>query len=178
MSKGDAALALVQLRRRVDDHFGAAVARTPDAFACREGCARCCGVRFGVFAVEAERIRAALVQLAPALRERVRAQADDPSHTACALLVDDRCSVYDERPLICRSHGVPAQHRDDDGHTHVEVCPLNFVDRVPPPASVLVLDALNAPLGVLARMWDGTGERIELAALAREPASSRTKAEP
>lgn len=168
MSKHDAEHALVQLRRRVDDHFGAAVARTPDAFACREGCARCCGVRFGVFAVEADRIRGALARLAAPLRARVRAQADDPSHTACALLVDDRCSVYDERPLICRSHGLPVQQRDDDGRTHVEVCPLNFVERTPPPASVLVLDVLNAPLFVLARMWDGRGERVELAALARE----------
>ncbi|HWB79368.1 MAG TPA: YkgJ family cysteine cluster protein [Nannocystaceae bacterium] len=172
MSKGDAEVALVQLRRRVDDHFGAAVARTPDAFACREGCARCCGVRFGVFAVEADRIRGALARLDATLRERVRVQADDPSHTACALLVDDRCSVYDERPLICRSHGLPVQHRDDDGHAHVEVCPLNFVDATPPPASVLVLDALNAPLGVLARMWDGAGERIELAELARAQKAS------
>jgi hypothetical protein len=168
VSKAEAELALVQLRRRVDDHFGAAALRTPEAFACRAGCSRCCGVRFGVFAVEAERIATALASLEPELRERVRAQADDPRHTACALLVDDRCSVYDERPMICRSHGLPVQHRDDDGSTHVEVCPLNFVDREPPRASVLVLEALNAPLGVLARMWDGEGERIELAALARD----------
>lgn len=167
MSRGDAERALVQLRRRVDDHFAAAVARTPAAFACRAGCAQCCGVRFGVFAVEAARIAAALARLAPPLRARVRAQADDPQHTACALLVDDRCSVYDERPLICRSHGLPALHTDDDGSKHVEVCPLNFVEQAAPPASVLVLDALNAPLGVLARMWDGEGERIELALLAR-----------
>jgi uncharacterized protein len=168
VSREHAELALVQLRRRVDDHFDAAVARTPEAFACRAGCSRCCGVRFGVFAVEAERIATALASLEPALRARVRAQADDPGHTACALLVDDRCSVYDERPLICRSHGVPVQERDDDGHTRVEVCPLNFVDQEPPRASVLVLEALNAPLGVLARMWDGEGERIDLAALARD----------
>ena len=170
MSKADAEHALVQLRLRVDHHFAAATARTPEAFSCREGCSRCCGVRFGVFAVEADRIAAALVELGrrdPELRARVRKQADDAAHGACALLVDDRCTVYDERPLICRSHGVPVQQRDDDGTTRVEVCPLNFVGREPPRASVLVLDALNAPLGVLARMWDGSGERIELAALAR-----------
>ena len=127
-------------------------------------------MRFGVFAVEAAKVAGALAELGRVdanLRARVRAQADDPEHRACALLVDNRCTVYAERPLICRSHGLPVQHRDDDGSTHVEVCPLNFTGVAPPPASVLVLDALNAPLGVLARMWDGTGERIELAALAR-----------
>jgi Fe-S-cluster containining protein len=170
VSRDDAELALVQLRRRVDQHFASAVARTPEAFTCREGCAQCCGVRFGVFTVEADRVAASLARLAqddPQLRARVRAQADDPDHPACALLVDGRCSVYDERPLICRSHGVPVQRVADTGERVVEVCPLNFTERVPPPASVLVLEAVNAPLGVLARMWDGEGERVELAALAR-----------
>ncbi|MBC8070933.1 MAG: YkgJ family cysteine cluster protein [Deltaproteobacteria bacterium] len=170
MSRGDAELALVQLRRRVDDHFAAAVTRTAEAFACHEGCAQCCGVRFGVFTVEADRVATALARLAqddPQLRARVRTQADDPDHDACALLVDGRCSVYDERPLICRSHGLPVQRVADDGERVLEVCPLNFTASVPPPASVLVLEAVNAPLGVLARMWDGAGERIELAALAR-----------
>lgn len=170
MSRSDAELALVQLRRRVDDHFAAALARTPASFECRAGCSQCCGVRFGVFAVEATRVAAALTRLAhddPRLRARVRAQADDPRHGACALLVDGRCSVYDERPLICRSHGLPVQRVADSGERVVEVCALNFTESVPPPASVLVLEAVNAPLGVLARMWDGQGERVELAALAR-----------
>ncbi len=165
--RDDAGAALVQLRRRLAGHFDAARARTPEAFACRPGCARCCGVRFGVFSVEADRVAAALRELgerAPAQRERVRAQALDPAHTACALLLDDRCSIYDERPLICRSHGLPVRSAG-----RVEVCPLNFVQREPPSASVLELDALNAPLSVLARMWEPDAPRIELADLAAAP---------
>ncbi|MBX7082812.1 MAG: YkgJ family cysteine cluster protein [Nannocystaceae bacterium] len=165
--RDDAGAALVQLRRRVGDHFDAAVARTPEAFACRPGCSRCCGVRFGVFSVEADRIAAALRELAardPAQRERVRAQGRDPQHGACALLIDDRCSIYDERPLICRSHGLPVRSAG-----RVEVCPLNFVAHEPPAPSVLALDALNAPLSVLARMWDPGAPRVELAELAAAP---------
>ena len=64
-----------------------------------------------MFAVEAAPIRDALAELAvrdPPLRARVRQQADDPAHAdRCALLVDGRCAVYDARPLICRSHGLP-----------------------------------------------------------------------
>ena len=102
---------LVQLRRKVDAHFDAAVARSPHAFRCAEGCDACCHVRIGVFAVEAAPIRDALARLAhedPALRTRVRLQADDPAHAhRCALLVDGKCAVYAQRPLICRSHGLP-----------------------------------------------------------------------
>ena len=40
---------------------------------------------------------------------------------ACSLLLDGRCVVYDERPVICRSHGLPLVM---DGQ--LDVCPLNF----------------------------------------------------
>ncbi len=179
---------LVQLRRRVDDHFEAAVARTPTAFRCASGCDACCHVRIGVFAVEAAPIAAALARLAredPALRRRVRQQADDPAHQHhCALLVDGRCSVYDQRPLICRSHGLPVlatsdpiDPADPPSAPRVDHCPLNFVDQPPPRASILRLEAVNHPLAVLASLWSTTtggpgrspdpGTRIALADLAR-----------
>jgi Fe-S-cluster containining protein len=168
-ARDEARAALVVLGRRVGEHFAAAAARSPGALACRSGCAQCCRVRFGVFGVEAERIELALASLArtdPALRARVRAQADDPEHDACALLVDDRCAVYDARPTICRSHGLAVRVRDDDGE-RIDCCPLNYTDAPPPAASVLELAAVEAPLSVLARMFDPSAERIELAALAR-----------
>ena len=169
------AATLVQLRGRVDAHFAAATARTPDAFACRAGCDTCCHQRFGVFAVEAAPIRRALADLAqrtPVLRARIRAQADDPAHQHhCALLVDGACAVYGERPLICRSHGLPIAVRDPE--PRVDRCPLNFTGSDPPPASVLRLDAVNQPLAVLATLWDAAdaaGDRIQARVdLAREP---------
>jgi Fe-S-cluster containining protein len=161
---------LVQLRRRVDAHFAAAVERTPEAFACREGCSSCC-VRFGVLEIEAERIRGVLARMDAGVRERVRVQGLDESATACALLVDGRCSVYEERPIICRSHGLPIRI-EEDGESRVDVCRLNFVGISAPAPSVLVLDAVNAPLALIGRMWGG--ERISLAALAAESITSTT----
>lgn len=165
-----AAGALVELRRRVDAHFEAAVRRTPTAFACRSGCSSCC-VAFSVAPIEADRLRGALTRLAatdPALRRRIREQAAEPGRHACALLVDDRCSVYDERPIICRSHGLPVRATLDDGSAHTSVCPLNFVGTVAPAASTLSLDAVNAPLSVIGRMWDPDGERVAIAVIAIE----------
>ncbi|MCY1058133.1 YkgJ family cysteine cluster protein [Nannocystis sp. SCPEA4] len=174
---------LVQLRSRVDAHFAAAQARTPAAFACRSGCDTCCHQRFGVFAAEAEPIRRALADLSvrtPVLRARIREQADDPAHQHhCALLVDGACAVYGERPLICRSHGLPIAVADPA--PRVDHCPLNFTSGPPPRESVLRLDAVNQPLAVLATLWDradGEGDRpparIALADLAREPDPART----
>jgi len=182
---------LVQLRARVDAHFDQALARSPAAFQCAAGCDACCHVRIGVFAVEAAPIRQALAGLArtdPALRTRVRAQADDPAHQdRCALLVDGRCAVYGERPLICRSHGlpiaVPTLEPTDDptassGQLRLDHCPLNFQHEPPPRASILRLDAVNQPLAVLASLWaqaepadrsPDPDQRIALADLARAP---------
>lgn len=171
-----AGAALVTLRRRVDDHFVAAVQRSPDAFTCRVGCSSCCHVQFGVLGVEADRLRIALGALArhdPVLRGRVRSQALDPSRTACALLVDERCSVYDERPIICRSHGLPIRIKHDDGTMSTETCQLNFVGAAAPEASTLLLDAVNAPLSVIARMWTPDAGRVPLALLAAESASEQ-----
>ncbi|HET6582302.1 MAG TPA: YkgJ family cysteine cluster protein [Nannocystaceae bacterium] len=166
----DARAALVTLRRRVGDHFAAAQARSPDAMQCRSGCADCCRVRFGVFGVEAEPIALALAELGrrdPQMRARVRAQADDPRHGACALLVDDRCTVYDARPLICRSHGLAVRVRDEAGGARIDCCPLNYRETDAPAPSVLELAAVEAPLSVIARMYEPAAERVELAALAR-----------
>lgn len=159
---------LVTLRTKVGAHFEQAVARTPEAFTCAEGCDSCCHRRFSVFLIEAQPIAAALEAMQPALRERLREQADSPQHAdRCALLVDGRCSVYEVRPLICRSHGVPVLA---DGA--VDVCPLNFSEHEIPRASVLNLDALNEPLAMIAQLaHDGT--RVELAALARGAVGAR-----
>lgn len=168
---------LVTLRARVDAHFDAAVARTPDAFECAAGCDRCCHQRFSVFEVEAAPIRGALAELAlrdPALRDRIRRQGHDPDASACALLVDGRCSVYAERPLICRSHGLPiaVPDRDEpDGPLRLDHCPLNFRDQPAPRASVLVLDAINRPLAMLAELDSPGANRVALADLAADLAA-------
>ncbi len=187
-TRAELSATLVQLRRRVDAHFDAALARSPAAFQCGPGCESCCHVRIGVFTVEAAPIRDALARLAttdPALRTRVRHQADDPEHAErCALLVDGRCSVYDARPLICRSHGLPiaaADPGDPAAPLRLDHCPLNFRDEAPPRASILRLEAVNQPLSLLATLWSNTdaadrspaeSTRIDLADLAREPGPS------
>lgn len=167
---------LVTLRTRVDRHFADALARSLASFACRPGCDHCCQQRFSVFEVEAAPIRAALLALEaaePELRARVRQQGRDGSRSSCALLVDGRCSVYAARPLICRSHGLPIAVRDPDAPPtaplQVDNCPLNFTDAAPPRESVLVLDAVNQPLAVLAELSAPGQPRIELAELAAEP---------
>lgn len=164
--------ALAELRSRVDAHFDRVAEADADAIACAVGCDQCCHVRLSVFSIEAQRIAAALNRIAgrdPALRGRIRRQADDPSHAGkCALLVDGQCSVYAERPMICRSHGLMVVVEDGET-TEQTCCPLNYRERGPSPGNALRLAAINRPLSVMARLWDPQedGRRVELAELAR-----------
>ncbi|MGE5517105.1 MAG: YkgJ family cysteine cluster protein [Bacteroidota bacterium] len=80
--------------------------RTTPAFAlatrpaaCRKGCGWCCHQRVGAAAIE-------VLAMARALRDRPEAVAALAAWTPggpCAFLKDGACSVYDVRPLKCRS---------------------------------------------------------------------------
>jgi Fe-S-cluster containining protein len=90
-------------------------ARAPAiSIACRNGCAYCCYSFVGVTAPEVFRLAHAVRKSRnPALRmDDVRARgsalrglspAERPGRKLpCPLLLDDLCSVYDERPMVCR----------------------------------------------------------------------------
>lgn len=158
------------LRRRVDAHFEAAVAASPGQFACRAGCSDCCRSGLSVFAVEADPIREAIDALPAEARATIAAQGREPDRPWCPLLIDGQCSVYAQRPVLCRSHGLavrpPAELRNDPAQPYFDHCPLNYTSQTPPRASIMDLDALNQPLAMMARMWGGP--RVSLATLARD----------
>lgn len=86
-----------------------------------------------MFAVEAAALRAAVQALPESIRARLTAQARETlqrealgESPVCPFLLDDRCSVYETRPLICRTQGLPLLLQLDDGEAEVDFCPLNF----------------------------------------------------
>ncbi|HEY7180703.1 MAG TPA: YkgJ family cysteine cluster protein [Blastocatellia bacterium] len=127
---------------------------------CRAGCAGCCHHHLSVFAVEAEETRAAIEALQVPIRARVEEQAREiikrearGEPAPCPLLIDDRCSIYESRPLICRTQGLPLLIESEDGEQEVDFCPLNFTE----PGAIddldedhlVPLDALNLRLALL-----------------------------
>ncbi len=157
-------------------------ARYSGHLVCRAGCAGCCHHHISVFAVEAENARAAVEVLPVQIRARVDGQArevikrealDEP--VACPLLIDDRCSIYESRPLICRTQGLPLLMEVEDGEQEVDFCPLNFAEAGAiddlDEDHLVPLDALNLRLALVnlehcraAGLSDeASGERVKMA---------------
>jgi hypothetical protein len=85
---------------------------------CRRGCADCCVDGLTVFAIEAERIRRA--------HGRLLAEGEPGPSGACAFLdPEGACRVYDDRPYVCRTQGLPLRWVEDDGAEYRDICPLN-----------------------------------------------------
>lgn len=113
---------------------------------CKAGCHDCC-VNLTVFPVEyyaiLEDLRSAAIK---------ELTLDDQA--TCAFLKTGLCQIYDLRPTICRTHGLPVAFVNDDPDDpamNVSFCPLNFTqakdeDLAFGPESTLELDSLNMEL--------------------------------
>lgn len=127
---------------------------------CRAGCSGCCQHHLSVFEVEATAIAAAVSGLPGETRLRIEQQARKVEEgeqrgeaVACPLLVDDRCSIYQSRPLICRTQGLPLLYEAADGEPEIDFCPLNFTapdatDDLDE-ARLVPLDGLNLKLALI-----------------------------
>jgi len=149
---------LEDLYRRVDDFFGAA--REKGGIVCAMGCTACCQVDLTVFTVEAKNIAKAFSRLGQRTRAAARRRALKGRH--CAMLDSrGRCVIYEARPLICRTHGLPLLISGEVDH-----CPLNFCDKRPERSQVLVLERVNEFLSMAETLSGGDGSRIRIAAIA------------
>lgn len=146
-----------QLVRRVDELSARLTERYRRHLACGPGCSGCCRHHLSVFRVEADAVREAYLALDPALRDRIRARAErvvaGDESAACPMLIDDRCAIYEARPLICRTQGLPLLIEADDGGLEVDFCPLNFtqsgaVDELDED-HLVPLDAINTRLALV-----------------------------
>lgn len=131
-----------QLRTRIDRFVESVFARYSKQIACRPGCGQCCCGGLTLVMVEAVVLGEALGIEA----ERVHLQAGQPplyEDGHCGLLDDEnRCMTYKDRPLICRTQGMPLKYPGAE----VSTCDLNFVGLEPLHSAVFDMDNLETAL--------------------------------
>jgi hypothetical protein len=150
----------------VDELVTPLVAAHGSRLSCRSGCNGCCSDGLSVFAVEAAVIARH--------HDDLLAHGTPHAEGACAFLDDEgACRVYEHRPYVCRTQGLPLRwlERDDDGGPVEarDICPLNAEG---PAIEELgkgecwTIGPFEERLGTRqASIDDGKGERIALRAL-------------
>ena len=136
------------LIQRVDQFCSKISEEHKEQIACTAGCSGCCQ-HISVSPVEAESVRIALEKLPAELLALLARRVDTPADAPCPLLVDGLCTVYESRPLICRTHGLPILIEDEKGR-RVDFCRLNFsgVESLPG-GSIINLETLNSALAAI-----------------------------
>jgi hypothetical protein len=143
---------------KIDAAYDEIAARRSADLACERGCHACCVDGLTVLSVEAE----AISQHA---REHGLSGEPDPPVGGCCFL--DRaggCTVYEARPVVCRTHGLPIrmtsmEPRQGSGARplrvlgDVEVCELNFTEGGWEPSDVLDGERLSALLLVVEQRY-------------------------
>jgi len=127
-----------QLCRQINETFA-------EQIACRAGCSACCR-HLTLFPVEAANLVKAVESLPGEIRSLLSGRMQWPESGSCPLLLDDCCTVYNNRPVICRTHGLPLL-AEVEGRRTVDCCPDNFRGAESLPGSAVInLETLNSAL--------------------------------
>lgn len=139
-----------QILDRADGFFRSVAASQPQNLQCGRGCSLCCHGLFEIGSGDVPVIAEGLAKLHPARRKKIiRAAAgimatfahpnlrecsakekeeffDRTASVACPNLSDKgECMIYDSRPLVCRTFGLPLR----EGDRYIgDVCELNFTE--------------------------------------------------
>lgn len=103
---------------------------------CKSGCSRCCYVDLNVLEVEIDNIRGWFKNLDEQRKNELRQKwATALSSTlnfkniltsSCVFLHEEKCTIYEARPLICRTQGLALMFSDQSTtKKYVDICPLN-----------------------------------------------------
>ncbi len=169
-----------QARAKIDEAAAAVFERRARDIVCARGCSSCCVEGLSVLSVEAAAIRGLL-------DDKGLSGRPAPPPGGCAFLdAEGACSIYEARPIVCRTHGLPLRMSSSSSTAvapagarralrvlnDVEVCALNFTEASALAADVLDAERIAALLLVVEQRFrqraglPGALERVPLSSLA------------
>jgi hypothetical protein len=137
----DAAEILTKYRKLLSaiDRLCAKITKNSDGgITCYMGCSSCCEAGISLCPLEAFNIKES---------GAVQTSSDENGH--CIFLKNDLCSIYDARPIICRTHGYPLLYDGIDG-LELSLCDKNFTSAGSIDSSLFIdMEETNALLAAL-----------------------------
>jgi uncharacterized protein len=152
---------IVNLQKNSSDFFKNFYSKHFNNMSCRLGCSKCCYVELSIFQSEAYVILEWVNFLSLEEKQNLLNELNSPEQPeqnntlgklskSCAFLCKGKCTIYEVRPTICRTQGLPMQYKISDKRNQVQiavdVCPLNFKEEnsLPDRFEWLDLDRLTA----------------------------------
>ena len=150
-----------QLVARIDALCETIQASLREQITCSEGCSSCC-TAITIFPVEAAALRAALNKLPEQEADNIRRHISTHGNSErCPILLNHRCLLYQARPIICRTHGLPIIYTESDQRKS-DCCPLNLSETGSiTGSSVIDLDKLNPLLVAVNALYLSQTENLE-----------------
>ena len=129
--------AYLELLAELESHITSLTAQLGSRISCKPGCSSCCEP-FDVLPLEAAHI---LHSMSTISRPQTQSQS-------CVFLIQQLCSIYSCRPIICRTQGLAIAYIDSDNEAiEVSACPINFPeDCTLETEDLLFLDIFNQRL--------------------------------
>lgn len=115
----DSALeAIRKFHHDVDRAVAEVIARLPLPLTCQRGCPDCCLDELTVFPVEAHRIRSEAARLL---------ESGTPAAPGSCAFLDDQgsCRIYESRPYVCRTQGLPLRWLEASDVERRDLCSLS-----------------------------------------------------
>lgn len=140
---------LKSIQDKADHFFNTVHDKYSSQMKCSMGCSACCHQQFSIFNWEAFVITEWFEKLSLDGRNKIKKgwlQNSDENlvqHSPCVFLVNHQCSIYETRPLICRTQGLVLEVLNESQQPTIDYCPLNFEDALPEKKEHLNLDTLN-----------------------------------
>ncbi len=116
-------VAYLDFRDRLGTKIDEASEKYKSHMVCKAGCSSCCKGDFKISPLEGLLVKKAVEELDARTIARVASNLENHSPNVCPLLVDDQCSIYEQRPILCRIFGFPISNGDT-----IATCELNFTE--------------------------------------------------
>ena len=156
---------IISLHENASAFFEKIYQKNSKQMECKKGCSKCCETDISVFEIEADRIREWFLSQEVEVKNKFKEEWQKPGDKKnCTFLVEDSCTVYEARPLICRTQGLPLFLSSENS---LDYCPLNFTEGNPEKSDWLNLERMNTLLSIAAKSQKKE-ERISLKNLKKE----------
>jgi Fe-S-cluster containining protein len=89
---------------------------------CKVGCNFCC-MDYSILPVE-------FYSILNHLKRKINKveNSSDTRNEKCIFLIHHQCTIYNERPVICRTHGLPLLYMNEMNEWELSTCELNFTE--------------------------------------------------